>query len=1574
MWSSTRWWPGKSHAAGGGDSSTPSTDRQSGRSDASPAARGDATLEGLRSRSRSERLPPRPLAAALPRAQNNGEVGAADTSGRRGAASASGSLSGSDASGPQPGAARGGGRRFPTLSALDVAGVSLQNTFMAGPTRPTQLDMRLRPEADELLIGIPEADEERIRLAGILAGQVEGHAKPAPEGASVSAAGRHKSLLRRAGESLAKAGRRLGRQVPGVALPITPMLKNVVAVGKGKSRKTVPHEESKASDQRWQQRTQDLLQERRYTDVKAQMEVHRLNATDAPMDALKRLRGRTQGRETHLLDGLTDHVLQQSRLREKWSMASQQDALAQWQVARRCREFGVALAAQAQIAARREQIDQQASLIELRRTACLEALSAGGGGGIAPPQETLAQARAEVDRLGVELVRCVERRSDADMQVQRARVREAIDALETHHPSQRPTEVAVNLDLCRKELAAARARVERLESFYANGGESSVKANHPDLAEARNVVKELMRWKSELEGTDRAGQARALLAGPTRQQVDQSMNQLSRQERAYRRAWAAAAGRLARLEVQSWSAAAAPADPTVSRSGHATVPDGVDRAGLARRARELGDQRAQAYGEADALEDALSERQIATRSQLARMTVAMDELPRIRAEVLAAEAALSGHAQALRPLEPAVRAASIVEEAHARAARTRDAVARSVQDLEKQAEQIGRVAAGMQGLAMMTLAAAPPGFTAPDAAIVLGPVLERLQARLLAQPPRSEREALPADAMLEMALRAAARLSGGDAHSAARTLAALLDLRLEDLVPAPDAVGAPGGASAAAAALAHELVTLPRGRTLLTSLMVSSPASHNAERAKSVEVYVAAQGKLALGGQSLDEATRTWLTQAMSGASACMHDPEGRIEAHAARAAYHGVRNGFYSVAPGSPYHQADTCMRSVSERMLDHAVQAKTGSSAKQVASKVLPLNKPTPFNEPAMLAAGKAAVAVGIIDTQEQALQALSDAARELHAELGAASSGPTADLVALLDAVQAECRTRKPEQVLADTTLSSRHAAGAAAAMLPLDAARALLQSMKDESSSSPINLNRLETALKRADASRLMSAPRSDSVQDQDNFFTSLMNNFQLRDKLKIAGGRIMGASTAGLAATDNFIPTAGVAVQLDLRRTQQKDEVLEVNLGPQTIYLLIGGQSTKLSRVGGGAGASFGVASVASVLAASVRPLGIDWRRTKDVQSQTGISLRVLRSNATQTEDLAGFNAAISSMLKWREARRPDGSEVSGPLEVLLSEHPQVSVNLLGDYERRSVRHETIVQTSAALSVPFVTVTGGAAASARNWAMDTFTTEETGHIRLQEQKKLVQAVRQAGGAMGVRVGLLSTVDTPVGLSAPGARWARMFDLKTRGVEKIVRLTTVDGALVPHMCRHVIEYAGVDAYVNAIQQNRRAWVNQALIYGHFPEDWPNHLRQLEAERELDEFIAELKAKKNEFMVCQLTHGLTDDLVPQVDALRGLMEIARRAGDAAGCARHEKRMDDLLADPKNWKPGRLIVTERSTRMEQPGVALGVVAQSSSVAEASHAVMMFPKYPADLAEMYPSEITTGFATTERVDDADEE
>jgi len=160
----------------------------------------------------------------------------------------------------------------------------------------------------------------------------------------------------------------------------------------------------------------------------------------------------------------------------------------------------------------------------------------------------------------------------------------------------------------------------------------------------------------------------------------------------------------------------------------------------------------------------------------------------------------------------------------------------------------------------------------------------------------------------------------------------------------------------------------------------------------------------------------------------------------------------------------------------------------------------------------------------------------------------------------------------------------------------------------------------------------------------------------------------------------------------------------------------------------------------------------------------------------------------------------------------------------------------------------------------------------------------------------------------------------------------------------------EYAGTAAYAKAIRDNRQAWVNHSLKYSFYPEHVPEAERQKDAERELDQFLAELEAKSNEFMVGQVVHALSASATPEVDAQRGLVEVARRAGDDAEAARREGTLHALLVNPVNWEVNRLVVTERSNRSEQPGIAMGLVAQSSSVAEASHAVLAYPRYPKDL------------------------
>jgi hypothetical protein len=164
----------------------------------------------------------------------------------------------------------------------------------------------------------------------------------------------------------------------------------------------------------------------------------------------------------------------------------------------------------------------------------------------------------------------------------------------------------------------------------------------------------------------------------------------------------------------------------------------------------------------------------------------------------------------------------------------------------------------------------------------------------------------------------------------------------------------------------------------------------------------------------------------------------------------------------------------------------------------------------------------------------------------------------------------------------------------------------------------------------------------------------------------------------------------------------------------------------------------------------------------------------------------------------------------------------------------------------------------------------------------------------------------------------------------------------------MCRYTIEHAGADAFVKDVRDNWEFWVNRGVQYNEYPEDWPGHLRQQDAERELEGFLAQVKAEVNEFMVCQVVHAICNDVAPKIDALLALMETARRSGDTVELARREKMLDTVLEDPTTWFIGRLVLTERSNRTEQPGLSLGAVAQSSSVADASHAVLMYPGFPA--------------------------
>jgi hypothetical protein len=216
----------------------------------------------------------------------------------------------------------------------------------------------------------------------------------------------------------------------------------------------------------------------------------------------------------------------------------------------------------------------------------------------------------------------------------------------------------------------------------------------------------------------------------------------------------------------------------------------------------------------------------------------------------------------------------------------------------------------------------------------------------------------------------------------------------------------------------------------------------------------------------------------------------------------------------------------------------------------------------------------------------------------------------------------------------------------------------------------------------------------------------------------------------------------------------------------------------------------------------------------------------------------------------------------------------------------------------------------------------------------------------GAGVGVSIPLLSAISGNTGLTANGARLAETADVRTRGVEKTVRLTTEDNVIAPLKSRFITEHLRADDFEKAIRGDWKNWVAHGVAYTKsYPADWSEEMKHQAAEKELVSFLAEVKAKRNEFMAFSQVTAMREEVAPRVDALRGFIELARQAGDEAELATQEHRLDELLAEPSTWMVRRLVVNERANRTEQQGLTLLAIAQVSSVADASHNALLYPK-----------------------------
>ena len=210
-------------------------------------------------------------------------------------------------------------------------------------------------------------------------------------------------------------------------------------------------------------------------------------------------------------------------------------------------------------------------------------------------------------------------------------------------------------------------------------------------------------------------------------------------------------------------------------------------------------------------------------------------------------------------------------------------------------------------------------------------------------------QAIPAAGIVAVGLKALAMAAGGDPAQALQSLEALRALRWNALVPAPGA-GAGTGPGAAPAPTADlpptarrvvdHLAHVPRGLQVIAHLVrpEGSPTA-NPERLAAARLALRADALLRAAAPD-DAALRAWLGQARHAARTAVHAPDPAKALAACtvdeRAAYHALRNGYDSNAPGSAYARANGHLQKIADALHD---VARNGAAPRMFGGRPNPL-----------------------------------------------------------------------------------------------------------------------------------------------------------------------------------------------------------------------------------------------------------------------------------------------------------------------------------------------------------------------------------------------------------------------------------------------------------------------------------------------------------------------------------------------------------------------------------------------------------------------------------------------------------
>jgi len=657
-----------------------------------------------------------------------------------------------------------------------------------------------------------------------------------------------------------------------------------------------------------------------------------------------------------------------------------------------------------------------------------------------------------------------------------------------------------------------------------------------------------------------------------------------------------------------------------------------------------------------------------------------------------------------------------------------------------------------------------PGLRAeadPAASATLREALQRW-ADGLDTSPFAER-AIPPAGVVAVALKALAVAAGGDPAQALQSLQALRGLHWNALVPAPGAgrtraplADLPPAAQRALDHLAH----VPRGLQVIAHLLrrESSPAA-DPERLAAARLALRADALLRAAAPD-DAALREWLGHARHAARTAVHAPDPAKALAACtvdeRAAYHALRNGYDSNAPGSPYARANGHLQTIADALHD---VARNGAAPRMFGGRPNPLR-----SMPEALEVG---AATALPTPRRRADAALEAAAGQLIDLLGGlradgppgrVPSGAECAWQALAETVQwAPEGTDRTAMVidadaLARITARANALRGGAESTAPGQAvapripaqplhrrlqdawarlqhrahtvpeALALLAEGLPEDAGGPsrpppppppggVPVSWSVYALQRGaqfratvrEATRLLREGDPANVTQAQALFDltrDMVGHLAWRDRLRLIGQQTWGVNAGPVSAAAALGSAAlGLGVRLIAGVQRNRDAVMEFYMGRTGMALQIGAQRTDQVQLGAGASTGYGV-PLGTGHATFGATLAADWRWRGERGVETGVQLRLPRLGKGREPELnVEFLDAYEHLLRLATPASDGSPARCDWLRELLAHHPELSAGLIDAAGRSATGTEANVHASAGLRAGAVAGRGRRAGAA-----------------------------------------------------------------------------------------------------------------------------------------------------------------------------------------------------------------------------------------------------------------------------------